>query len=126
VVLITASGPGGQVDVGVRADATPAELAGSLGALIGVSDGWSSVEHHAPPRPGVPQGTRVRLADRASLADGGVADGDLLIFRRAVSAVGGLASADRTSGAGKHSSGSSLQKIEHGESAGSDESDDRR
>jgi len=82
VILITASGPGGQVDIGVRSDATPADLAGSLGAVIGVGGQWSAVEHHAPPRPGAPQGTRVRLDSHAPLAASGVADGDMVVFRQ--------------------------------------------
>ncbi len=86
VVLITASGPGGQVDVGVRSDATPADLADALGSVIGVGvigagPGGSAAEHHAPPRPGAPQGTKTRLPPLASLADSGVADGDMIIFR---------------------------------------------
>jgi hypothetical protein len=82
VVLVTAAGPAGQVDIGVRSDATPADLAISLGGVIGVGAGPTVAEHHAPPRPGVPQGTRVRLDAHASLAASGVADGDLITFRR--------------------------------------------
>ncbi|MGN6681692.1 MAG: hypothetical protein ACTHKL_28325 [Streptosporangiaceae bacterium] len=81
VVLVTASGPGGQVDVGVRSDATPADLASSLASVIGVGIGPAVVEHHAPPRPGVPLGTRERMDAYTSLADSGVADGDLITFR---------------------------------------------
>ena len=83
VVLVTASGPGGQVDVGVRSDATPADLASSLASVIGVGIGPAVVEHHAPPRPGVPMGTRARMDAYTSLADSGVADGDLITFRTA-------------------------------------------
>jgi hypothetical protein len=83
VILITAGGPAGQVDVGVRSDATPAELVMSLGGVLGVGLGGAVAEHHAPPRPGVPRGTRVRLSVDAPLADGGVVDGDLIIFRNA-------------------------------------------
>jgi|SRR5215475_2999328 len=81
VVLVTASGPGGQVDVGVRSDATPADLASSLASVLGVGIGPAVVEHHAPPRPGTPMGTRVRLDAYTSLADSGVADGDLIAFK---------------------------------------------
>jgi hypothetical protein len=81
VVLVTASGPGGQVDVGVRSDATPAELASSLASVLGVGTGPAIVEHHAPPRPGTPMGTRVPMDAYTSLADSGVADGDLITFR---------------------------------------------
>jgi hypothetical protein len=82
VVLVTAGGPGGQVDVGVRSDATPAELAMALGSVIGVGLSGAVAEHHAPPRPGVPLGRRVRLPVDLSLADSGVADGDMIIFRK--------------------------------------------
>jgi hypothetical protein len=86
VILITASGPGGHVDIGVRADATPADLVGSIGDVLGVAPVSASgvvAEHHAPPRPGNPLGMRVRLHPDASLADSGVADGDMILFRRA-------------------------------------------
>jgi hypothetical protein len=85
VILITASGPGGHVDIGVRADATPADLAGSIGDVLGVAPASASgvvAEHHAPPRPGNPLGSRMRLRPDTSLADSGVADGDMIIFRR--------------------------------------------
>ncbi len=81
VILITASGPGGnQVDVGVRSDATPAELVMSIGNVLGVGLAGTIAEHHAPPRPGVPRGTRARLDFDLPLADSGVVDGDMLIF----------------------------------------------
>jgi hypothetical protein len=89
VVLITASGPGGQVDVGVRSDTTPAELVMSLGAVLGVGLAGSVAEHHAPPRPGVPRGLRVRLNVDRPLADNGVADGDMIIFRKSAAEAGG-------------------------------------
>ncbi len=85
VVLITAAGPSGQVDIGVRSDATPKDLVSSLGSVIGVIPGSSVVEHHAPPRPGVPQGRRTQLTSNASLGDSGVADGDMIIFRKSAS-----------------------------------------
>jgi hypothetical protein len=81
VVLITASGPGGQVDIGVRADVTPAELVMSLGGVLGVGIARTAAEHHAPPRPGVPRGRRARLDIDVPLADGGVVDGDMIIFK---------------------------------------------
>src|SRR6185437_6858264 len=37
-------------------------------------------EHHAPPRPGVPRGSRARLDFDLPLADSGVVDGDMIIF----------------------------------------------
>jgi hypothetical protein len=81
VILITASGPGGnQVDVGVRSDATPAELVMSLGSVLGVGLGGTIAEHHAPPRPGVPRGARARLDVDRPLAESGVVDGDMIIF----------------------------------------------
>jgi hypothetical protein len=81
VILITASGPGGhQVDVGVRSDATPAELVMSIGGVLGVGLVGTTAEHHAPPRPGAPRGTRARLDFELPLADSGVADGDMVIF----------------------------------------------
>ena len=81
VILITVAGPGGHVDVGVRSDVTPAELAASLHAVIGVSQAWPAAEHRAPPRPSQPRGRRSRLAPGDSLAGAGVADGDLVLFR---------------------------------------------
>ncbi len=82
VILITASGPGGQVDVGVRSDATPAELLMSLSGVLGVGPGGATAAHHAPPRPGVHRGTRARLDVDVPLADSGVVDGDMVIFRQ--------------------------------------------
>lgn len=81
VILITAAGPGGQVDIGVRADATPAELVMSLGSVLGVGLGGAVAEHHAPPRPGVPRGARAVVGVDLPLADSGVVDGDMIIFR---------------------------------------------
>ena len=81
VILITASGPGGnQVDVGVRSDATPAELVMSIGNVLGVGLVGTIAEHHAPPRPGVPRGARTRLDFNRPLAASGVVDGDMIIF----------------------------------------------
>ena len=88
VVLITASGPGGQVDIGVRADVTPAELVMSLGGVLGVGLARTAAEHHAPPRPGVPRGRRARLDIDVPLADSGVVDGDMIIFRGPAEASG--------------------------------------
>jgi hypothetical protein len=83
VILVTASGPGGnQVDVGVRSDATPAELVMSIGNVLGVGLTGTIVEHHAPPRPGVPRGTRARLDFDLPLTDSGVVDGDMIIFTK--------------------------------------------
>lgn len=81
VILITAAGPGGQADVGVRSDATPAELIMSLGDVLGVGLSGAVAEHHAPPRPGAPRGTKERLSVDVPLADSGVVDGDLVMFR---------------------------------------------
>lgn len=80
VILITVAGPAGHVDVGVRSDVTPAELAATLGDVLGTSPPWAGGEHRAPPRPGDPRGRRAQLAPDAPLADAGVADGDLVIF----------------------------------------------
>jgi hypothetical protein len=81
VILITVAGPSGHVDVGVRSDATPADLAEALGGVIGVSRATAVIEHRAPPRPGVPEGGRVLVRPGTALADAGVADGDLVLFR---------------------------------------------
>jgi hypothetical protein len=83
VLLVTVAGPGGHVDVGVRSDATPAELAVALSRVIGVGPALPVVEHRSPPRPGVPLGRRVLLDPRSALAEAGVADGDLVLFRAA-------------------------------------------
>jgi hypothetical protein len=96
VILITVAGPGGHVDVGVRSDATPADLAASLGTVLGVSPAALAAEHRSPPRPGEPRGRRSRLMPGASLAAAGVADGDLVLFRRTGnSGPGGAAAASR-------------------------------
>lgn len=91
-VLITVAGPGGHVDIGVRSDASIAELAASLAAVLGIGRPWPGAEHRAPPRPGEPGGRRAHLRPETSLADAGVADGDLVIFGRQPS--------DHTAGAG--------------------------
>jgi len=83
VILITVAGPAGHVDVGVRSDATPAELADSLGAIPGVRPPWPAAEHRSPPRPGDPRGQRSLLMPGDALADASVADGDLVLFRKA-------------------------------------------
>ena len=83
VILITVAGPAGHVDIGVRSDVTPAQLAVSLGDVLGTGPGWAGGEHRAPPRPGDPRGLRVQLRPDRSLADAGVADGDLVIFGNA-------------------------------------------
>jgi hypothetical protein len=83
VILITVAGPRGHVDVGVRSDATPSDLADSLGAVIGVTAATKVVEHRSPPRPGVPDGGRALVGPGMALADVGVADGDLVLFRTA-------------------------------------------
>jgi hypothetical protein len=83
VILITVAGPGGHVDVGVRSDATPEDLAEALGGVIGVSRATSVIEHRSPPRPGVPDGGRALVRPGTVLADAGVADGDLVLFRAA-------------------------------------------
>jgi hypothetical protein len=81
VILITTSGPGGQVDIGVRSDATPADLVASLGSVIGIRSAGVLAEHQSPPRPGLPLGIRVRLNTAVSLAESGVADGDMVVFK---------------------------------------------
>jgi len=68
VILITVAGPAGHIDVGVRSDVSPAELAASLQEVIGTRPPWTGGEHRAPPRPGDPRGRR----------DGGRGADDLL------------------------------------------------
>jgi hypothetical protein len=80
VILITVAGPAGHVDIGVRSDATPGDLASSFGDVIGVIASAPVAEHRAPPRPGFPAGRRAGVASRTRLADAGVADGDLIFF----------------------------------------------
>lgn len=87
VILITVAGPGGHVDVGVRSDATAAELAVSLAPVLGISPPWPIAEHRAPPRPGEPRGRRTLLEPGTVLADAGVTDGDLVLFRQQQAAV---------------------------------------
>jgi hypothetical protein len=82
VILVTVAGPAGQMDVGVRSDATASELAAALGSMLGVSLTRSVAEHRSPPRPGSRQGQRTMLGPATSLAAAGVADGDLVLFRR--------------------------------------------
>jgi hypothetical protein len=88
VILITVAGPGGHVDVGVRSDATPADLADALGGVIGVSLASTVIEHRSPPRPGVPEGARVLVRSGTALSEAGVADGDLVLFRTSGAASG--------------------------------------
>jgi hypothetical protein len=88
VILITVAGPGGHVDVGIRSDATPADLADALGGVIGVGQATLVIEHRSPPRPGVPEGGRVLVQPGTALAEVGVADGDLVLFRPAGGAAG--------------------------------------
>lgn len=83
VILVTVAGPAGHVDVGVRSDATPAELAASLGTILGISGPRPSAEHRSPPRPGDPRGRRSVLRPADSLAGAGVTDGDLITLRDA-------------------------------------------
>jgi hypothetical protein len=83
VILITVAGPAGHVDVGVRSDATPADLADALGSVIGVSPAATVIEHRSPPRPGVPEGGRALVQSGTAMAEAGVADGDLVLFRPA-------------------------------------------
>jgi WXG100 protein secretion system (Wss), protein YukD len=88
VILVTVAGPAGQMDVGVRSDATVAELAAALGSMLGVSLTRSVAEHRSPPRPGSRQGQRAMLSPATSLAAAGVADGDLVLFRRTEEGLG--------------------------------------
>jgi hypothetical protein len=100
VILITVAGPSGHVDVGVRSDATPADLADALGRVIGVGHvigvgpvvgagrSGTVIEHRSPPRPGVPDGRRVSIRPETALAEAGVADGDLVLFRTAEGGAG--------------------------------------
>lgn len=82
-ILVTITGPAGHADIGVRSDATPRQLAAMLSGVIGLGDGVPAAEHRAPPRPGVPQGRRAPLRPDITLAEAGVADGDLIVFSRA-------------------------------------------
>jgi hypothetical protein len=88
VILMTIVGPGGQVDVGVRSDATAADLARHLGAVIGISPGGAVAEHWTPPRPGGAQALRQPLPPLVPLADAGVLDGDVVILADAAGAHG--------------------------------------
>ena len=88
VILVTVAGPAGQMDVGVRSDATAPELAAALGSMLGVSLTRSVAEHRSPPRPGSRQGQRAMLSPATSLAAAGVADGDLILFRRTEEGLG--------------------------------------
>jgi hypothetical protein len=88
VILITVAGPRGHVDVGVRSDARPADLADALGTVIGVSPAATIIEHRSPPRPGVPEGGRARVGSDTALDEAGIADGDLVLFRTADSGGG--------------------------------------
>jgi hypothetical protein len=88
VILITVAGPRGHVDIGVRSDATPTDLADALGGVIGVSPAVTVIEHRSPPRPGIPEGARALVRSGTALADAGVADGDLVLFRPAGGAGG--------------------------------------
>src|ERR1700761_6541292 len=85
VILITAAGPGGEVDIGVRSEATPAELVMVLGGVLGVRLSGAIAEHRAPPRPGLPLGTKVALDVDVPFAASGVADGDMVFFRNPAS-----------------------------------------
>ena len=88
VILVTIVGPGGQVDVGVRSDATAAELAWHLGAVIGIGAGGAVAEHWTPPRPGGAQALRQPLSPLVSLANAGVLDGDVVVLADAAGARG--------------------------------------
>jgi type VII secretion system (Wss) protein YukD len=81
VILVTVAGPAGHVDIGVRSDVTPAELADSLSAVLGIGGSAPVAEHRSPPRPGDLRGRRAPLPPRLPLAQAGVADGDLVVFR---------------------------------------------
>lgn len=89
VILVTIAGPGGYVDVGVRSDATPAELAECLGDVLGVTPGVSVAEHRSPPRPGGPPNRRSLIRASVPLAEAGVLDGDIVVFTGAGQAVAG-------------------------------------
>jgi hypothetical protein len=81
VILVTVAGPDGHVDVGVRSDVTPEELASSLSAVLGIREPWPAAEHRSPPRPGDPRGSRAMLVPGVPMSDAGVSDGDLIVFR---------------------------------------------
>jgi hypothetical protein len=80
VILVTVAGPSGHVDVGVRSDATPADLAWHLGTTLGVSATGSAAEHWSPPRPTGTPALRFMMSRGVSLAEAGVLDGDMVVF----------------------------------------------
>lgn len=111
VILVTVAGPGGHVDVGVRSDATPAELADALSRVIGVGPALPVIEHRSPPRPGVPLGGRVLLDAHAGLAEAGVADGDLVLFRAAGDDPGSVTPDPDALRRGRHTVGTHLADL---------------
>ena len=100
VILVTIVGPGGQVDLGVRSDATAADLAWHLGAVIGIGAGGAVAEHWTPPRPGGAQALRQPLSPLVSLTDAGVLDGNVVVLANAVRARGSEKDRGTTSGRG--------------------------
>lgn len=80
VILLTVAGPGGHVDVGVRADVTPADLAVCLGQVVGIDQAASAAELWSAPRPGGPAGRRTMIYAGVPLAQAGVLDGDVVLF----------------------------------------------
>lgn len=83
VILVTVVGPGGQVDIGVRSDATPADLAWHLGSVIGIGAAGATAEHWSSPRPAGGPALRRAMPPSAPLAEAGVLDGDLVVFTQA-------------------------------------------
>ena len=89
VILLTVAGPAGQMRHrrALRRHAREG-LAASLGDMLGVGPARPVAEHRSPPRPGSRLGERALLSLGTSLAAAGVADGDLLLFRRPEDATG--------------------------------------
>lgn len=83
VILVTVAGPGGHVDIGVRSDATPAELAVHLSGVLGLASATPTAEHRSPPRPGGPPARWSVMRTGVPLSEAGVVDGDVLIFTEA-------------------------------------------
>lgn len=81
VILVTVTGPGGNVDLGVRADATTTDLVTQLRQVLGLTTAALAVEHMTPPRPGGGHGRRTPIPPGSTLGAVGVADGDVIVFR---------------------------------------------
>lgn len=82
VILVTVTGPGGKVDLGVRADATTTDLVTQLRQVLGLTTAATlAVEHVTAPRPGGVHARRTPIPPGSTLGAVGVADGDVILFR---------------------------------------------